>query len=141
MRKLLATLVVIVTGISLNAANVTIAKSIRIDVGGKYFPLGCPTNLINSTYPLNDGGYLVTYPFSTNSALIRFTSAGGLVWSNCFALLESSQSAFAELQEGRLAFLQYRLPPSAPRDRPRRRRVRPIFPAATGGQWPAQRRV
>ncbi len=105
MRTLLAALAVIAIGTCLNAADLTIAKNIRINLGGKYYPLGAPTNLVNNSYPLKDGGYLVTDPFSTNMALLRFTSTGALVWSNCFEVLDPSSSAFAELQDGHLAFL------------------------------------
>jgi len=105
MKRLFAILAAIALGNGVEAANLTIAKNMRLDMGRKCYPLGAPTNLVNRAYPLNDGGYLVTDPFSTNSGLLRFTSTGALGWSNCCALPDPRLSAFAEMHDGRLAFL------------------------------------
>ena len=108
MRRLFAILAAIALGNGVEAANLTIAKNIRIDMGGKYYPLGAPTNLINNSYPLKDGGSLVTDPLPSDNALLRFSSTDALIWSNSVQILAPQildASAFAELQDGRLAFL------------------------------------
>src|ERR1017187_1922914 len=108
MKRLFAILAAIALGNGVEAANLTIAKNIRIDMGGKYYPLGAPTNLINNSYPLKDGGSLVTDPLPSDNALLRFSSTDALIWSNSVQILAPQildASAFAELQDGRLAFL------------------------------------
>lgn len=105
MKQMLAIVVAIAFCSGLEAANLTIAKNIRIDIGDQSYPLGGPSNLVNGAYPLSDGGYLVVGIAPTNIPWLRFAPNGVLVWSNSFQI--KPPTAVAELQDGRLACLTY----------------------------------
>lgn len=107
MKLLLIVVAAITFSTGIEAANLSIAKKVRIDLGEKTSPLGTPTNSFAASYPTRDLGFLLQGgPVSTNFAWQRFTATGGVIWSNSFPF--GSASAVVELASGDFACLAHR---------------------------------